>query len=523
MGYSGKIIPIPCNKGGFQYPQSLDLLSDFGMVEAKNINLHEGGRQKRGGTTRRLASAVSGTPQITGLYLFSRSNGNQDIIIGTSDGKIWDGDDVTTTAITTGLATGQFFSFETFNDICYICNTANQVQKYTGTGTTTALTTVPTDWGTTSPRQLIKHGRGNSERLWAIGVTGHTRTIYVSVDGSDDFSNTNVTTITINTPDKGGLMGGVVFGDRLIVFSKRHAYIIDDTDVNTANWGYEEAQWLGGVASWRLIIRVPNDILCVTDDGDVYSVSAVQQYGDYKAASLARPAFIDRWIRENTVLTSLDTKFHGVYDEEIRAVKIFVVRSGTTTVDTALVYFIDRAPEEAWVIHDSSATSAGYRASAACQGIKSDGTKKTLTGDYAGWIWYLEDTSTYSDSGSGYYSGFKLPPITFDSMKVDKRFDWLTIVTKPEGTFNLSIKTEVDEAYRDLDLLSLAGVGSLYGTGAFGTATYGSTRILQGTVRTAAIGKRLSYEIFNNTAGQDFFISQLLIAYKTMGVTTGRD
>ena len=519
MGYTGNIIPIPCSKGGFQYPQSLDLLSEFGMVSAENINLLEGGRQKRGGTTHRLSAAISGTPQITGIYLYEYGT-TQKIVIGTTDGKIWDSADITT-AKKTGLTTGKFFSFETFNDICYICNTANQVQKYNGS-TVTALTTVPTDWGTTSPRQLIKHGRGNSERLWAIGVPTKEKVIYISPDSSDDFSDATVTQFTINTPDVGGILAGEVFGDRLFLFSKNHTYVIDDTDMNPASWGYEEAQWLGGVGSWRLLIRTPNDIVSVTADGDIYSVSAVQQYGDYKIASLARPSFIDRWIRLNTNMANLSTLFHGVYDPELRAIKIFVTRTGTSVVDTCLVYFIDRPPNEAWVIHNSSGLS-GYRASAACLGIKSSGLQTILTGDYTGWLWFLEDTSTYSDNVLGYYSGFQLPPIYFENIKSKKRFDGITLITKPEGDWNLNIKTIIDDIYREIDTINLAGAGSVYGTGTFGAAVYGSTNYLQKSANTRRVGKRIQYELFNNNAGQDFFISKILIAYKNLGLPVSEE
>ena len=517
--YSGQIVSMPCNRGGFQYPQSLDLLGEFGLVSAKNINLHEGGRQKRGGTTHRLASTVSGSPQITGLYLFEYGS-TQKIIIGTTDGKLWDSADLTT-AKKTGLTTGKFFSFETFNNKCYICNVSNVVQVYDGS-TIAAITNDPTDWGTGSPRQIIKHGRGNSERLWAIGVSGYEKRVYISPDGSDNFSDATVTTLTIDTPDVGGILAAKVFGDRLFLFSKNHTYVIDDTDTNVSNWGYEEAQWLGGVGSWRLAIRTPNDIVCMTAEGDIYSVSAVQQYGDYKSASIARPAFIDRWIRLNTNIANLNTLFHGIYDPELRAIKIFVTRSGVSVIDTCLVYFIDRPPAEAWAIHDSSGLS-GYKASAACLGIKSTGQQVVLTGDYAGWVWFLEDTLTYADNALGYYSGFTLPPMSFKNVKIKKRFDGLTLITKPEGDWNLSIKTTIDDVYREIDTINLSGTGSVFGTGVFGTATYGSTDYLQKSANTRRVGKRIQYEIFNNNAGQDFFISQIIVAYKELGMPVSEE
>jgi hypothetical protein len=171
--------------------------------------------------------------------------------------------------------------------------------------------------------------------------------VYASANADgDDFSDANVTTIKINTGDGYGIVGAVEFGDRLICFSRSRPYIIDDIDPTTSGWGYEAAQWDGGVANFRLICRTPNDIVCMQDDGEIYSVLAAEKYGDYQTASLTRKSYMHKWISENVNLQYVNM-FHSIYDPSLRAIKIFVVRQGQTTVDTALVYFIDRPPDQA--------------------------------------------------------------------------------------------------------------------------------------------------------------------------------
>ena len=223
----------------------------------------------------------------------------------------------------------------------YTDNTADASLGASAPGTNTAHLR-PTDWtGTNHPKAIVIHGRGASERGWAFGCPENIYTVYAPKNGDfDDYSDTNVVAINIHTNDGFGIIGAVEFGDRLICFGKTKAYIIDDTSTSTANWGYQEVQWRGGAGSHRLIVRTPNDIMVMTEDGDVYSVAAVQSYGDYKAASLARPAFIDRWIREHARLSSIED-FHAVYDPKLRAIKWFIVRLGLTNIDTALVQFID--------------------------------------------------------------------------------------------------------------------------------------------------------------------------------------
>lgn len=510
--YSGQSLQTLMEQGGYTYSQNIDAIPFTHFIgRSKNINLIQGGRTKRGGTSYRFGSAVSGTPQITGIHLYKQLDGDKFYLIGTADGKIYESSNLTT-AIKTGLSANQVFQFETYNDKCYICNTANQVQVYNGV-TISNLTNPAIDWGTTSPRQLLKHGRGNSERLWAIGVAGYRNRVYASADGSDNFV-TGVVTFDISTV--GGIVGGVDFGDRLLLFSANKTFVVVDTSATVTDWGYEEAQWSGGVASHRLIIRVPNDVICVTPDGDVYSVAAVEQYGDYKAASIARPAHIDQWIRDNVSLSTLATDAHGVYDPILRAIKIFVRRTGQSQADTCLLYFIDRPPSDAWVLHDNMDYASGYKASVSGAGEDTSNNTKILTGDYSGRIWQLEDT-TKSDNGNGYYAGFITPHSDFGNAVQEKRYDRLHIVTKPEGNFNLTIKVYIDAEYRKQTTMNLGSVGAIYGIGVYGTAVYGGEDLLQDKVDLKCIGTRIGFEIFNQGAAEDFFISRLIVDHKPLG------
>ena len=514
--YKGTSLPIVMDKGGFYPSKNIDTIPPTHFILGKNLNLVDGGRTKRGGSSHRLASQIDSGSQILGLHWFKLKNGTNKIVVGTASGKLYDSSDLTT-AIKTGLTVDKLFQMETFLNQCYICNATNQVQVWTGSGTTTDLTSPHADWGTTSPRQLIKHGQGASERLWAIGVPGYEDKLYYTSDGTDSFVGISPLIIASN---EGGIVGAVEFGDRLIVFSKYHAYIVDDTDTDVALWGFAQAQWDGGVASHRLVIKTPNDVVCITPDGDIYSVGAVQSYGDYKAASIARPAFIDTWIRENVTLSTLPTDAFGVYDPVLRAIKIFVKRIGQSEVDTALLYFIDRPPNEAWVIHDNLTSVSGYSASVGCIGYDSNSNTKVLTGGYDGWVWQLED-ATKSDNSNGYYSGFTTTYMDFDNPKQKKRYDKLHIITKQEGNYNLNIKVYIDGVYKATKTMNMGLIGSVYGTGQYGTATYSGEDLLQNKVDLRFVGVRISYEIYNQNAGEDFFLSRLVTDFQGLGTKEG--
>jgi hypothetical protein len=506
----GLIHLTPCEQGGMNHSLNIDAIPPVAMVHpTRNLNLHEGGRTTRGGTSKINATAISDAPQIMGIYDFIKQGGVQNIVLLCADGKLYKSSDLTT-ALHTFATSNKYPHFEIFEDTLFVCNGANRPQTWDGLASSTSnITSIPTDWtGTNHPIQLIAHGKGNSRRLWAILSSG----VYASALGNgNDFSNANVIYLPIES--ESGLIGGVEWGDRLIVFSKNKAFIIDDEDTNTANWGYYTAQWNGGAANFKLIIKTINDIVGMSEDGEIYSIGAVQDYGDYKKASLLRPSFMNRWIKENVNLTRI-SQFHGVFDPILNALKIFVVRAGKTTVDTALLYYINRPVDEAWMVHD--AIAGGYLAS--CSGIvlKGTGNYKCYTGDYAGFLWELE-TNNANDGGLAFYNGFTMPYMAFGNSRLTKYFQKTKIIATPKGNYNLYMKVWVDGTYIGLFAITLAGIGGVLNSFLLDTDILGGGEVTEGTAYVNVIGKRIKREFYINTVNQTFEISAIIDDYKIWG------
>lgn len=508
--YKGQTYRIDCSRGGLNGNINIDVIPPQAMLyPSKNLNLHNGAREKRGGTSHVNAAAYSGTPIIKGVFDFILRNGIQYIMAACNDGKVYKDN---TNTIKTGMATDQYFDFEIGEDKLFICDKTTTPQVWDGSGNTADITDSPTDWATNKPFQMIRHGYGASERMW--GFT-YLKAYASKNNDMEDFSDANVVTLPIDIGETNGIVGAVEFGDRLIVFGRRQAFIIDDTDSSSANWGYSAVQWEGGVGHWRLIAKTPNDLVCMMEDGEIYSVAAAESYGDYKAASLTRPSFVHQWIKDNVRLSYIND-FHAIYDPTIRAIKFFIVRSGFTYVDTALVYFIDRPPEEAWMIHDDIDYNSGYRA--ACSGLikKGAGNYKIYTGDITGNLWELE-TANQNDNSNPFYGGFKSPNLTFDNPRVNKRFDKIWIITQPEGSYNLTIKWWVDGETQTGGTVSLAGAGGVLDSFVLGTSLLGGTELLDTPMDLRTIGKRLQFEIYNSGLNQTFKISQILIDFKPLG------
>ena len=520
MGYIGKTFNIECAKGGLTGNDNIDMIEPQSMLSpSRNLNLNRNGRERRGGTAHVNAAAFTDTPQVMGVYDFTLIDSTQFIISALKDGKVYKDD---TNTIKTGMSTTTFYSFETFEDELFICDGKTKPQTWNGVaGATSDITSVPTDWtGTNYPQQLIKHGRGVSERLWGVGLPSNPNIVYASANGDgNDFSDTNVVTINIETGDGFGVIGGIEFGDRLLCFGKNKTYVVDDSDTDSSLWGYDAAQWEGGAANFRLIIKTPTDLVCMQEDGEIYSVTAAQKYGDYKAASLTRASFMHEWIKSNIRLGYANL-FHGVYDKTLRAIKIFCVRNGQTEVNTALTYFIDRPPQEAWMIHDNQDNASGYDASVAAEIRVGTGSYKIYTGDYSGEIWKLEEENV-NDNDKAYYSGFKTPNMHMDDTRGDKNLKRGWILTKPEGDHSVYINWWVDGVAQTQKSVSLDGAGGLLDSFILGEDAsedvLGGNGIIENSFDLNVNGKRIQLEVYNSSTDEDFFISQLAIDYKPLG------
>ena len=90
MSYEGQTLAIPLDNVGLNGSPNIDRIPPESMVHpSRNVNLHEGGIGKRGGTAHVDVSAMSGTPRIVGIFDYRLIAGTQFILRATGDGKIY--------------------------------------------------------------------------------------------------------------------------------------------------------------------------------------------------------------------------------------------------------------------------------------------------------------------------------------------------------------------------------------------------------------------------------------------------
>lgn len=516
MGLKGQTHNLMMDSGGFQFPQNIDVADEHAMLSpSRNIIFVFGGRQKRRGTTNPVDALDGGLLQ--GLLPYTKLSGTEYLIGVTDLGNVYDL--LTATGLGTLTATSNAVSGLVFQDTAYITSSEATPKKSTG-GAFAALTLIPTDWGSVGPKQWIVRRSGNANRIVAIGVPGHENEVYFSKANSDDMSDAEVIVLDVEVGEAGGLIGIVEFGGRLVAVSKTKAFLIDDSSTTTANWSWAQAQWTGGAATWRLVVKTQNDLFAMMGDGDVYSIVTAQEYGDYKAASVSRPAWIHRWVDENIDLTRLD-EAHAVYDPGLRCVYWFLPRLGSSYVDMALVYFVDRPPAEAWVMHDNLARDSGFRATCSAYGpAPVESFSAVLTGGPLGRIWYLDSQQdVLSDDAGAYEAGFITAFLHQGNPRARKRYKYGHILSTVEGDFDLLVDIYVDGIFKRTVTVTLGSGSSVYGSAQYGpTAFYGGDEYLIADFPIGYIGTRLQYRVYNNQAGENFFVSRILTDFKELGL-----
>lgn len=519
MSYQGDTFTVYCNAVGFNGNQNTDAIGPDNMVSpSKNVNLMNGGVGKRGGTAHVNGTAVDSGQRLMGVHVVTPIGGSRSVVVGTANGKIIQN---YTTELKTSWGTDKHHSYAKWNDILYITNGNNTPQTWNGSaGTTSDLGNLAADWtGTNFPTQFVVHGRANSERMWAFKSPTTPKSIYYSADnsgsGDPNFSTGGI--ITIETGDEHGLVGGVEFADRLIAFGKRKAYILLDSDATPSNWGYSPAAWEGGGAHNRVIVKTPNDIIAMMEDGEIYSVTGAQEYGDYKYASLTRPSFMHAWIADNIDLTKM-ANFHGVYDPVLKCVKYFVTRTGQTNNDVALVFFLNRPIEKAWAIHDNLNSVSGYSASSSALVTKSDGSYAIYTGDYAGFVWELNKANK-NDNNNAIDGRYKTPHMNFGNQlaRMTKRYDRGWVIMPPQGNYNLGVNVTVDGVGQITTTVDQSGTGGSLDSFTLDTDVLGGNEFLDQSFDIGVMGKRIQLEFYNQSVNEDFFVSSFMVDFKPIG------
>jgi hypothetical protein len=514
MAFLGQIFQIGLS-GAFDANENLGQVAPGNFTDgSRNILTHNGGAEKRGGTAQVNSPAITGTPEcLGGGQLIKQSTGTSYIYFAGDDGKVWRD---YTSAILTGRSVSAKTHFTAMEDKMFICNGVDGVQVDTGSSVA-AITTAATDWtGSAQPTKMVAHGRGQSKRAFAWGVPGKETTLYYSSQGDfEEFNGGTSGTVVIDVKDGFGIIDCISIDENLLIRTRNQDYWLDDSDPTIANWGYFKTGWQGGVHSPRLSVHIYNDVYTMASDGEIYTIARAEQLRDYKRASIARPWFIHNWITNNVDLTRIDN-FHMSFDPRIQAVRIWVIRQGQTQCDTNLVYYINEGkwapPQDAQDNRDDS----GHEAAASFPVIVSTGDEALYTGDYSGFVWEIED-ATKSDNANAYTSIALTGWLDLGLAGIEKRVKYGVLHFISRGDYDIDIRWWTDGVEQNTQTVTLGASGATLGSFLLGTDVLSVLELTKQEFELGDSGERFRFQLTNDQAGEDFFLSHVLIPFLSRG------
>jgi hypothetical protein len=304
------------------------------LTKAENVIYElDGGPHKVEGTTKLNSSALESGAAIMGLvdYWIQGSTGtptqHRVIAVGTKFKK--DDADGTFSDIFTGKVSGAIPDFTIFDDILIISNDASA--------------DVPMSWDGTTAQNLagsppnFAFSTTHHSHVFAAGVVSSPSTLYYSVPfDPEDWTGTGSGSIQIDPNDGDKITAIISHKDTLIVFKgpyKGSIHII--TGTSSANWDRQTFIDTIGAVNQRTTIPFKDDVLFMWSDGTVRSLTATQDFGDFRENTLS--VAINRGYLNKSLTFNKLEKAQAVNDDNAGYVLITVPADGSSTNNVVLM------------------------------------------------------------------------------------------------------------------------------------------------------------------------------------------
>ena len=507
MGYSGTQYRMPLMDTGFRDDRNTQLLPPTALLTpSANLNYHENGLSKRGGSEIQ----IHGLGQ-AGQGIFQFYTPTVQKLLFCANGVMYH--DSYSNVLQSGLSTNNAISFVQTSKYVFWADGQTNPQYWDGAAGSSSAVTPAASWTGNMPIQMVRHtraGSGAGDRMWAVTPDSLW---YSDINAPTDFLNGTAGQLPIDSI--GGLIGAYDLGGQLFAFSRTQTFLISDTDPTLTNWGYTNAIWEGGTASFRLIKLANNNIYFMTEDGLIYDLIGVLTTGGYNARPLDRPAFVDKFIRDNVNLSNIQN-FHASYDRKLRAIKFFMQQGGSVT-NIALTYFIDKEPTSAWIIHNNPNYTSGYNATCSCEVRVTPGNYQVWTMDYTGNVWGLEQTSR-DDNGKPYPVVVMTKAQDLQAPRNNKH--WLAFALRGDasGTINFTLYLFVEGVAQPTQTFTMGGTGATFDSSLWDEAYFATDLITTDPVILGFYGRDFQMQLVENEIGTDFFLAEILYMVKPLEI-----
>lgn len=477
--------------GGLNTKSPVTALSLNQALDLQNINLlPSGGFEKRRGNSVFNSSAMNSGANVQGLGYFKLSSGS-DFLVAISGDKIYKSDDLDGTMddITgaVSIASGQnnIWTNSAMNDlIIFVGGAPDAPVKYSGSGNAAAL-------GGSPPQG--KFGIMANNYFFIGNTTANPSRIQWSIFGNpEDWTGTGSGSHDVQKNDGDTLVGGTLLGlDNMVLFKENSVHLLN---IRTPPFPLFPLFRGTGAISPLGIVNVNGVVYFITPEPRMYATDGTNIIGFPDALD-------DVW----DDLNKLRLKYiHGQYYKRLNQIMWFASSSSATKHDVCIVWDLNR---KAWLRHPK-----GHNMNVSCIAQN----RLLYAGGYDGKIYRQDAPSVYLDNSetsttidafwrSGWY-GFEKEILSKTGLYADLNF-----TTQSSGSFEFSYGFDFSEDRRT-EIISMAAVGDVYGTGIYGTSVFGGQTDRMTLRHMGGAGKFFQFAIRNRNASQQFAFNGAVIA-----------
>jgi len=295
----------------------------------------------------------------------------------------------------------------------FMFSSPNQVQVAIGAASTMAAIGAPAaDWAAGAfPTFGVLHGA----RMFAGGNGSDPHRIYYStLTNHGDFTGAGSGTLAIYPGESERLVGGISFRGALILFKYPFGiYIINTSSLTPGEWSVARMTRAVGTLSQHSIVQIENDIFYMDHVGNIHSLRATQEFGDFNTSDISKVATLEPFIR-NDINRSAIRRVQGAWYAAKKQAWFCLPRIGSLDNDLRLIIGLEQVDEQGqpglprfFMSRRDVCVSLWMRADANL-------IPRPTIGDNNGFIWRLDDLSR-NKNGEAY-------PIRFETANTDLSF-----------------------------------------------------------------------------------------------------
>lgn len=521
MAYVGQAVNIPLGTQGLLTDIPQTQIPITALTKANNIRFNIAGIDKAPGSTKFNATALDSGAGIIALHDWFPTPALQRLIAVTDTGKVFrdtgDGSFTAGVAIDSafGSPTTDFMFVPAGNETAadnrrlFFFSATRQLSSIDGDATTVVDVTNPAaDW---TAGNFPTGGFVFKDRLIAFGNANDQHRLYISPASDHTEFVTGVSTIAVFPGESDRIVAGTVYKGKAFIFkSPFGVYFLDDRGSNTvADWSVQRVDAGFGLASPHSVIQVLDDLLLGNATGGITSLQATQAFGDVRSGDVLALARIENFIRDQ-FSKSGTPRMQSIYYQEKKLAYFSYRTSGSSTQDNILVIDVNLATPRFSINTRDPANVLALRRD-------SDGIERPIRGDDSGFVFTMDDTSTFTVDGDAYVGEFQTPDIDFSELDPtlatrNKLFDFLSLTFTGKSTTPISVEVFIDgKSTETLQFPQFSG--AVLDSFILDTDTLQEVSVDSRRKQIHGCGKRIKFRVFN-TATTEFNIENFQVEFR---------